>query len=266
MLRWQDVRRQAGPLSALTVLVLAAVGIATACPAAGETRAEQTRLIDCPTAGLVDRGQFALGMRLWGDGGLLARVDAGILTRLNIGVSYGGSRIIGNDAIDWYPRLEACARYRAVQESRALPALVVGYETQGYGQYAAKRYQIKARGLFLSVSKNYLHPLGQIGFHGGASLGREDADGDGDPTFWTGIDATINDELTVVGEYDLGLNDDALPSLGQGKGYLNAGISWAVAPDLVVSAYLKDLLGNTLPSVSSDISRELSVTYSEAFR
>jgi hypothetical protein len=262
MARWQTGCRHVRVRAACPVFLLAAWVLVPTLPVRAEGRPEETRLIDCPTAGLVDRGQFALGLRLSGNGGVLAQVDAGVLSRLNIGVAYGGRRIIGDGAIDWYPRLEACARYRLVQESRALPALLVGYETQGYGEYQNKRYRAKSRGLYAVLSKNYLHPMGQIGFHAGANLSREDADGDDDPSGWVGVDATVNDELSVVGEYDLALNDNGPASLGSGKGYLNAGVSWAVVPQLRVSAYLKNLLGNGEP----DLSRELSVTYSEEFR
>ncbi|MFA6107683.1 MAG: hypothetical protein WDA75_02840 [Candidatus Latescibacterota bacterium] len=261
MARWQTWYRLPRLLAAVPGLLLTAWTLAPAASAQAEGRPEETRLIDCPTAGLVDRGQFALGLRLSGNGGVLAQIDAGVLTRLNIGVAYGGGKVIGDGAVDWNPRLEASARYRLVQESRALPALLVGYETQGYGEYRDRRYRNKSRGLFVSLSKNYLHPMGQIGFHAGANLSREDEDGDDDPSGWVGVDATVNDELTVVGEYDLALNDNGPTSLGSGKGYLNAGVNWAVVPQLRITAYLKNLLENGEP----DLSRELSVTYSEEF-
>ncbi len=258
MVRRQRQMRSAAPwsvvLAASGALALALLGR----PASADTRAEQTRLIDCPTAGLIERGQIGLGLRLWRDGGLLARVDAGALNRLNIGVSYGGRRIIGDGAVDWYPRLEANARYRVVQENRSLPAVVIGYDTQGFGDYLTptKRYRIKARGLFLALSKNYLHPLGQIGLHGGASLALEDSDND-DATGWVGVDATLSEELSVAGEYDLGLNDDGPAGLGGERGYLNAGANWAVAPRLVMSFAVKNLL----ESGGNPVSRELSVTF-----
>ena len=39
-------------------------------------RAELARLIDSPTAGLVGKGRFAVGLRLFPDGGVLGQVQA----------------------------------------------------------------------------------------------------------------------------------------------------------------------------------------------
>jgi len=224
---------------------------------------ELTRLIDSPTAGLVEKGKFAFDMRLFHEGGLMGQLSAGALKRLTIGVSYGGERVIGDRAIDWYPRLEAGVRYRVIEESQAWPALVIGYETQGYGAYAGKRYQVKSKGVFLSFSKNYLSSIGQFGVHGGMNLTREDADGDDDPSGWVGIDKSINEDLMLVGEYDLGFDDDGGESLGTGEGYLNAGARWAVSPQLTIGFYMKNLLGSG--PENREASRELSILYSEEF-
>ena len=225
--------------------------------------AELTRLIDSPTAGLVEKGKFAFDMRLFQEGGLMGQLSAGALKRLTIGVAYGGERIIGDRTIDWYPRLEAGVRYRIIEESQTWPALVIGYETQGYGAYAGKRYQVKSKGVFLSFSKNYLSSLGQFGVHGGMNLTREDADGDDDPSGWVGVDKSINEDLVLMGEYDLGLDDDGGESLGTGEGYLNAGARWAVSSQLTIGFYMKNLLGNG--AGNREASRELSVLYSEEF-
>ena len=232
-------------------------------PVRGEETAEMIRLIDSPTAGLIDKGRFGFDLRMFSGGGLMGQLNAGVLKRLMIGVSYGGEQIIGDLEIDWYPRLEATARYRIIEESEAWPALVIGYETQGYGAFSAGRYQVKSKGIFLSLSKNYTSGLGQFGVHAGANLTREDGDGDDDPSGWVGVDKSINEDLVLVGEYDLGLNDDAGAGLGSEEGYLNAGLRWAVAPQLKIGFYLKNLLGNG--DGDPEVSRELSVLYFEEF-
>ena len=76
------------------------------------------------------------------------------MRRLSIGLSFGGEGIIGDGKVDWYPRVEAAVRYRFIEESTALPALTLGYETQGYGRFAGDRYQVKSKGVFFALSKN----------------------------------------------------------------------------------------------------------------
>lgn len=229
-----------------------------------ERGAEMIRLIDSPTAGLIGKGRFGFDLRFFPEGGLLGQVNAGVLERLTIGVSYGGEQIIGDQQIDWYPRLEASIRYRIVEESERWPALAAGYETQGYGARVDGRYRIKSKGIFLGLSKNYTSSLGRFGLHGGMNLTREDEDGDDDLSGWIGVDKQLNEDLVLIGEYDLGRNDDGSLSLGSGKGYLNAGVRWAVAPQLEIGLYLKNLLENGADDPG--ISRELSVLYFEEFR
>lgn len=229
--------------------------------AAEQNRVEPVRLIDCPTAGLVGKGHFAVDLRFFPQGGVLGQLNAGVLNRLSIGLSFGGEQIIGDQEVKWYPRVEPAIRYRVIQESQALPALVLGYETQGYGAYRAGRYQIKSKGMFLVVSKNYTGPLGQFGVHGGLNLSRENSDKDGDLSGWLGLDKSINEELGLVAEYDLATNDNNHSALGSGDGYLNAGAHWSVVPNLSLSLLLKNLLGNG----DADMSRELAVRYSEEF-
>jgi hypothetical protein len=221
-------------------------------------KAELARLIDSPTAGLVGKGRFAVGLRFFPDGGLLGHVQAGALKRLTIGLSFGGEQVIGDQTIDWNPRVEVDARYRAIEESKTWPALVVGYETQGFGHYSEGRYRIKSKGFYLALSKNYLSSLGQFGIHAGINLSREDKDDD-DITAWVGVDKSINEDLSILGEYELARNDN----VDADEGYLNLGGRWSVAPQLKINFFYKNLLRKGLGEPNP--SRELSVVYTEEF-
>ena len=255
----------------LTACVLAtlclppAMTLAQSTPAASAA-GELVRLIDSPTAGLVDKGRFAVDLRLFPEGGLVGQLHAGIMRRLTIGLSFGGESVIGNDPIDWYPRVEAAARYRVLEESEAFPALALGYETQGYGPRFAQRYQVKSKGFFVAASKNYISGFGQFGLHGGINWSRESKDDDG-PNGWAGVDKRINEELSVVAEYDFAINDNDDDSLGSGRGYLNAGAYWSPAQGLGLGFLLRNVLENGDESgvVDPDMSRELSVRYTEMF-
>ena len=240
----------------ITAVVLGAV-----VPAAAE-RTELTRLVDSPTAGLIEKGRYAMDMRLFAEGGVMGRLQAGALKRLSIGLSFGGERLIGQGDVDWYPRVEVTARYRVLEENQTWPALVLGYETQGHGYYAAGRYQSKSKGFYLALSKNYASGLGQFGLHAGVNFTREDKDDD-DWSAWFGLDKSLNEELALIAEYDLARNDDALQARGADEGFLNVGARWGVASQLKVVVYLKNALrsGHFDPHAS----RELSVIYTEEF-
>lgn len=228
---------------------------------------EPVRLVDNPTAGLIDKGRFGVDLRLFPDGGVLTQINVGVMRRLSIGLSYGGVNVIGDDAVDWHPRVEVAARYRVIEESTGLPAITAGYETQGYGPHGNARYEVKSKGFYIAASKNYVSGLGQFGVHGGINWSRE-RDDDADPSGWAGVDKTINEELSLVAEYDLAFNDNDSSSLGSGKGYLNAGAYWSAVPNVYVGFLLKNVLGNGDSSgrgPDPDMSREISIRYTEEF-
>ena len=220
-------------------------------------RAELSRIVDSPTAGLVGKGYYAVGLRLFAGGGVLGQVQAGALKRLTIGLSFGGREVIGQGTIDWNPRVEVAARYRMIEESTTWPAVVMGYETQGYGMYEEARYENKSKGFFVAMSKNFTSSLGQFGVHAGVNKSRETDDGE-DVSGWFGVDKGFNEDLTLLGEYELARNDRS-----DEGGYLNAGARWAVAPQLKVALLFKNLLQRGLGE--PEPSRELTVLYTEEF-
>jgi len=62
-----------------------------------------------------------------------------------------------------------------------------------------------------------------------------------------------------LGEGDYALNDI---TFGNGKGYLNAGIRWAMSPNLMVEINFNDINQNTNSEYTN---REIKVMYSESF-
>jgi hypothetical protein len=226
---------------------------------------EPLYLIDTPTAGTLFRGSFRTHIRAYNDGGLLAGIDVGVLDRLMFGISYGGTNVVGIGDIDWNPQVGVNVRYRLFEESLTMPAISVGYNSQGYGVYidstSWSRYTEKSLGVFAVASKNFYF-LGTFGVHGGVNYSFEDED-DSDPNLFFGFDKSINPELAFSAEYDLALNDNEDASFGSGKGYLNAGLKWIFASKLEIELLVKNLLKNRkdLPHMA----REIRISYIETF-
>ena len=233
------------------------------CIAAGPAaaRAELTSLIDSPTAGLVNKGHYAVDVHLFDDGGAVGRLHVGVLKRLNVGVSFGGEQLIGTGAVNWYPRVGLAAWCRIIEEGYTWPALVLGFDSQGVGPYKSQRYQVKSKGLYLVLSKNYTSILGELGVHAGVNMSREDAD-DGDWSAWVGIDKSLR-FMALLAEYDLGRNN-GLQDQGVEDGYLNVGGAWTVSPRLRIAYYFKNALKSD--HFDSQSIRELSITYRRKFR
>ena len=223
-------------------------------------------LVDCPTAGLLPRGSFDFNLRIYGNGVVLTTIDIGLMRRFMIGMSFGGENIIGDGDADWNPRIEFLAKYRLINESYALPALVIGFDSQGTGSFddSLDRYVYKSKGFYAVMSKNYLMAEVPVGFHFGANYSLENDDDDKDISLFFGADIQATENLGVVAEYDLATNDDEFKErYGQGYGYLNAGVQWFFSNKLQLTFHFKNILLNR-----EDISswgREFRITYFEMF-
>lgn len=225
---------------------------------------EPLKVVDMPTAGTLMRGSFRANIDVYPSGGILTGFSAGIMDRFMFGISYGGTNIIGAGNIQWNKQIGANIRYRLFEEDYILPAILIGYDSQGYGAYvdSTRRYMNKSMGIFASASKNFEF-LGILGIHGGINYSFEHNDGDKDPNIFIGLEKSLNPELTLVAEYDFAFNDDGDRSIGQGKGYLNAGLKWIFAGKLEISFIAKDILENR--KGSTGISREIRIAYAEIF-
>ena len=219
------------------------------------------QLVEAPTAGLLPGRSLGLDLRFYGDDGILGGVSVGLFSRGMVGVSFGGSDLLGNEAVNLNPRVEFSGRLRVLEEGYTIPALAVGYTSQGYGMFddELKRYTSKSKGIYLVVSKNFRLPLGHTGLHIGANRSFEAGDGDDDFTGYIGVDTGLGKYVVAVAEYDLGLNDNSDDSLGSGKGFFNAGIRWTLSGAFALEFDLKNIFRNGMQNPHPD--RELRIVY-----
>ena len=258
----------------------------------GQEWAPPATLITIPTAGTLQRGQYEIEMLMQTGGGILGRLGIGFSDRFSIGMSYGVQHFIGNDKPSLNRLLpEAQLKYRFMDESYNRPAVALGLDTQGRGKfqkhdvftdtteqevaYTIERYDVKAIGIYLVVSKNW-QILGNLGIHGGISKNTLEADSaDNDINLFFGLDKDIIPGLSVFLEYNSALDDNDYDikeinlltlseiTVGKGLGYLNAGIRWHMTPGFYIEVDLNDILMNKWQV--EHFTRELKVVYNEFF-
>jgi hypothetical protein len=207
---------------------------------------EPTMLIDKPTAGLLKRGSYSVSSNFFQNGGVLVGISVGIFEPFTFGISYGGTNIIGPNKIDMNPLPGMNAKLRIVSESSVMPALAVGFDSQGKEPYlnadTLKRYTIKSPGVYIAASKNY-EILGNLSIHGGLNKSLETDDGDKDLNMFVGAEKTIGRDISIMLEYDFAANDNNY-TVGKGHGYLNFGFRWTWGKGLVVGFNLKNITKN----------------------
>ena len=222
------------------------------------------KLVDAHTAGILGKGQYDFECRVYPAGdpslgaGLTFGIDVGVTNRLTIGLSYGGEGIVGRGRHVRFHTLPGwLVKYRLIEENVHFPGIAVGYDHQGHGgvadtsRFFYKGYIFKSPGFFIALSKNYLlFNTVQFGIHGMCNYSMEQFKEVTWPDLIAGIDLGINDELSIVFEYDFAFNMlDPRPGrkaifAHPSEGYLNTGLRWAFSPSFYLEFDARDLLEN----------------------
>jgi len=224
-------------------------------------------LVDAPTSMTLPRGCFDVILRVYPNGGILGNTSIGLTNRFMVGVSYGAEGIIADAEPNWNPSMEFNAKLRLIDESIFLPALAIGFNSQGYSSYDdnQQRYTYKSKGFYAVFSRSMFFYNASVGGHAGVNYSMEhDVDNDDDPSLFFGIDTQFKYNVGFVLEYDIALNDDkSSQRYGRGRGYLNAGLRWLFSENLEIEVIFKNLLNNRR-DVNS-FGRGLRLTYIEFF-
>ncbi|MBN2571513.1 MAG: hypothetical protein JXA68_05245 [Ignavibacteriales bacterium] len=201
-------------------------------------------LIDMQSAGVLTKGNVGVSIYSMSNGVLITTLEAGIFDDFNIGLSYGGSNIIGTGKIELYKMPGALIKYRIINESFFFPAIAFGFNSQGKGNYidSLNRYEIKSKGFYASFSKNF-QMLGFFSIHGSVNYSLENED-DKNVNFSVGLEKTIGERISFIVEYDFALNDNSENSLGKDNGYLNLGLNWSIEQGITIGVNVRNLLKN----------------------
>lgn len=222
------------------------VSYAAAQGSAGSASTIEPRwLIDLPTAGMIPHRSAVVDMDYFQNGGLLATFSVGLFNRVLVGVSYGGTDLVGVATPSWNKHAGFTARIRFLDESLMLPAIAAGFDSQGKDRFvdSLDRYEVKSMGVYAVASKNYTM-LGYFSIHGGLNYSLETADSNKNLNLFAGMEKTLGPFLSVMAEYNLARNDQNYQSLGRGHGYLNAGLRMSLGNGFTLGLNLKDITRN----------------------
>ncbi len=222
---------------------------------------ELNTLIDTPTAGILQQGEAEISAKIYKNNGLLIGTRVGLFPRFMFGVNYGAEEIVGNEDPQWHDRVEFNAKIRLMDESNSLPAIAIGYDSQGHGNYNDHRYDIKSKGVYLTASKNFFF-FGNIGVHGGINYSLENEDNDDEPNIFFGFDKTIGDMIVLLAEYDTGWNDNEADFV-KGRGFFNASVDLHFTEALILKVSFYDLMLNNIHTQGCD--RSITLLYNMTF-
>jgi len=222
---------------------------------------EYRSLIDMQTAGILEKGYVGVGIDVLPKGILISAIEVGVFNNFSFGISYGALNVIGSGIVNFYPLPGVYAKARIIDEFETMPAIAIGFDSQGKGEYFSdqNRYEIKSPGFFVATSKNF-ELLGYFSIHATINYTLERDDNDKDLNLAIGAEKTIGSKVSLYSEYDFALNDNNPLSFGSGKGYLNFGLRWSITEGFTVGLDLRDVLNNQkINTFSAD--RALFVEY-----
>ncbi|MBN1622174.1 MAG: hypothetical protein JW871_06250 [Endomicrobiales bacterium] len=205
--------------------------------------AESTYIIDSPTTGILDYGAYNLDFRLFSEGGVLTRLNFGVFRTINLGFGWEMKKVIGTQDISVSPPALAL-KIKLYEGGMKLPALVLGYDGQGYFyDNDAEEFTQKEKGIFLVAGRELFFP----GFR--MNIGGNMADFKTN-TLYGFVNASINleEKFELLMEYD---NINCMP-----KNRLNVGGRIFIADYLSV-----DLAGRDIGAAGRDAERIVRINY-----
>lgn len=224
---------------------------------------ESMRIIDMPTAGIIPKGTFGVNTILMQSGGLMTEFAAAPFTNFLIGVSFGGSNIIGVSTPSFQDFPGVQIKYRVLDETKSFPAFAVGLNSQGIGLYdnSQERYQTASPGFYLASSKSFRWPIGLIYVHAGINYSLEPKPDDRSVNFYFGAEQTIYTRISISSEFNLNLENNSY--FMAHRGLLNFQVKWAASDNLTVSLMFRDAFANF--KASESLVRFVGIEYINRF-
>lgn len=225
---------------------------------------EPIYIIELPSAGVLNKGQFSMEANFFKLGGLRLAFNLAPFKNFIFGASFGGTNIIGVSKIQFqkYPGIQL--KYRFIDESQRFPAIAFGIATQGYGPYDdnQNRFQTFSPGVFLVASKAFQNYFGLFDIHFGLNYSLDPKPRDRGVNFFFGLCQTAWDFFRLNLEYNANLDEKTYIVL-KNKGILNISMNFFLSYNLVFGITFKDLLGNFNNTNSPE--RNLFIQYTGKF-
>lgn len=176
-----------------------------------------------------------------------------------LGMSFGGTGIIGTDSPKFQKLPGLTFKYRIFDETINIPAIAIGFRSQGGGNYIpkAERFFAHSPGFFVAFSKNFIWDLGELAFHSGINYSLEPAAHSQSPDAYFGFEQALGKISAVNFEYDLTLDEDV--SYINHRGRFNSSIRLSIVDGVTMGLILRDITKSM--KGQSGISRQFLIDF-----
>lgn len=199
---------------------------------------ESRTIVDMPTSGVLQKNTLGINIFAGGGGNVLTDVSFAPFTNFNIGLGYSGNRVLGTGNIDWQGIPAIHLRYRIIDETLTIPAILIGLQTLGRDGVTNKTFLTRSPGLFAGVSKQFRWALGTISLHGGLGYSVDLGFNGNGTNAWVGLEQSLGSSASLMAEFNPNFNSSTSKSL------LNLSLRWALVPGVTIELQGRDLFGN----------------------
>ncbi|MDQ1266096.1 MAG: hypothetical protein QG635_1248 [Bacteroidota bacterium] len=231
--------------TAAVIFIIYTMNAAAISGSAGSKAVIETRrIVDMPTAGTAKKGDFSVYALFFGNAGLMLELSAAPAANLNLGISYSASEIISGNEPEFASLPGIHLKWRFIDETNNIPAILIGAQTQGIGSYdkSSNRYETFSPGIFLALSKAFTWFAGESAAHCGIGYTFEQPDRDyKSPNYYFGIEQTLGAFMSINVEYNANLDDSDSKYISK-KGLLSASLRCSLGGGVTVELQARDLL------------------------
>ncbi|OGU59260.1 MAG: hypothetical protein A2X64_01840 [Ignavibacteria bacterium GWF2_33_9] len=202
---------------------------------------ETQTVVSMPTAGLIPSSGQLFSLNMHGKSGLMFQVEYSPINNALIGISFGGTGMFGNEKISFqkFPGFEA--KYRLINEKKYLPAIAVGFNSQGLGIFENNEFQVNSPGFYLALSKAFKWNYGLFAIHFGTNYSLEQRSDIRKLNAYFGLEHSISRQSSINFEYDF--NSPYNPDFDAAKGKTNLSFRYSIENVTTLELKLMDVFG-----------------------
>lgn len=228
----------------MLIIILEIDAFAQGSAGAG-ARFETRDIVDMPTAGVIPKDDYSVDMIYFENGGIAFTFNYGLWRNFNIGGAISAMNLVGTQEITLQNVPSVLVKYRFVNETIEVPAIVVGLSTRGTGIYhnSSNRFEIASPGVFLAMSKSFLWEVGAIAVHGGINYSLENTTDDFFVNYYAGVEQALGNRFAVNVEYNSGAFEWK-DGRTRGRGFLHSSLRYSLGYGFTMQLQLRDLLNN----------------------
>jgi len=214
-------------------------------------------LVDQPDIVVPEHGTYTIQLRFGPRGEIIGYGNLGLWNRLSLGLSYGASNLIGAGNPEFYSQPGIQIRILAIEPGLVVPAVIFGFDNQGYGTYDDSRYEIMSKGLYCQVGEIFEYPGLKIKPSLGLNYCFEE---DGRLDLFGGVMFQFGSSTQFLADYSPNLSD---PN-DQNKGYMNLALRFVFYEQLFFEFALRDLLDNS-GLQDTQLNRLIKISFQDTF-